>query len=144
MPDPESCTATRTRSVASRCVLMTSSRGRSTTAVHGLQPVQDQVEHHLLQLHPIAEHPREIRGELGPESRARPPRFALGQRDHLANDLIDVQRLLLGRRSAREGANPRDHVARPPAVAGDGLQAVAHFVEIRRRTRSGTAGRRSR
>ena len=113
---------------------MTSSRGRSDDGVHGFQSVQEQVEHHLLQLHPVAEHAREIPGELGPQSRACPPRFGLGQGDHLANDVIDVQRLLLGRRSAREGSNPRDHVAGPPAVAGDGLQAVAHFVEIRRRT----------
>ena len=144
MPDPESCTATRTRSLASRCVRDDQLARAVARRLHGVQSVQEQVEHHLLQLHPVAEHPREIPGELGPESRPRPPRFALGQGDHLANDLIDVQRLLLGRRSAREGANPRDHVARPPAVAGDGLQAVAHFVEIRRAPRSGTAGRRSR
>ena len=92
-----------------------------------------QVEHNLLQLDPVGHDLRKIPDELGHEPRACPPRFGLGKADHVANHLVDVQRLLLGRRSAREGPNPRDHVARPPAVAGDGLQPVAHFVEIRRR-----------
>ena len=117
MPAPESCTETSTRSFASRCVRITSSRERSDDAVHGFQPVQHQIEHDLLQLHPIAEHARQVRAELRPQSRARPPRFSLGQCDDLSNDLIDVQRLLLGRRAAREGANPRDDVARTAAVA---------------------------
>src|ERR1700674_3122604 len=98
--------------------------------VHGVQPVQQKVEHDLLQLNAVADHARERSGELGPDPGVCPSRFTLGKGDHLRDDVVDIERLLVGTRSTREGSNPSDHLARPPPVARDRVQAVVHFTEI--------------
>ena len=112
---------------------MTSSRGRSTTACMASSPFRSRLSTTCCswtgRRAPAGDPRRARSGRRARVLRASPSARATTSR---MTSLMSNGSFSVGG-SAREGANPRDHVARPPAVAGDGLQAVAHFVEIRRR-----------
>ena len=68
-------------------MLISNSRGPSLDAAHRLDGIDDQVEDHLLQLHPIALNERQALRQLRLHRDAVLRRFAAGQLDHLAGSL---------------------------------------------------------
>ncbi len=59
--------------------------------VHRLDPVEKQVENHLLQLHAIARHGRQILTQIRLHGDAPSRRLSAQEVEHLADDLIQVE-----------------------------------------------------
>ena len=86
---------------------------------HGLDAVHDQVQQHLLQLDPVAQHRLRAGGQIRVQHDAVPLQFAAGENQHLLNGVADVEAGQL--QSGFLGQRPQtaDHVARRGAVALD-------------------------
>src|ERR1019366_3663097 len=130
-PTPASRTATRTCCATSRFLSITSSRGRSATVPMASSPVEDEVEHDLLQLNSIADDPWEIAGEVGSQRHARSPHLALGERHYLGDGFVEAEWFLLGNALLRHASYSCDHLARPLAVANDALYGFARLAHVR-------------
>ena len=89
---------------------------------HGVDRIEDEVEKHLLELHPVAVHPRQSLGELGPQHDVVAPDFIRGKLDHLRDLDVDVDQVLARRLALHQRADPADDLARAPAVGGNALE----------------------
>jgi len=73
---------------------------------HRFRGVQEQVQHHLLQLDAVTGNRGQMAGQIRRYRNPASVDFVSREQEDLANDLINIQQLPLGRRSARESANP--------------------------------------
>jgi len=96
-------------------------------ASYRLDGVDDQIGHHLLQLHPICRNKRQTVRKLGLQADAVPLHFDLGQGDDLANSLVDVQAFPARRRFPDECANPVYDLAGAVAVPDNAVERLSDF-----------------
>src|SRR6202022_3911764 len=99
--------------------------------VHGVQAVEHQVQHHLLQLNPIASHGRQIGGELEAQRYAPADRVALHEPRHFSDELVEVEGYEFEVALLDQGTQPPDYLGGPPIVRYDVAQDLAHLFEIR-------------
>ena len=98
IPAPESRTSTRTVFAPALAVRRTRTRLTSVRLSHGVHPVEDKVQGHLLQLHPVAQHGRKLIGQLEPDRDTADNRVAAHEPRHLAQRLVEVERASSGDR----------------------------------------------
>ena len=111
---------------------MKSFLGRSTNRVHRLDPVEKQVENHLLQLHAIARHGRQILTQVRLHGDA-PSRSLAGQEvEHLADDLIQVELDFLDGCLLEESADAPHHLSGFLTVANNPFGGFVRFGHARR------------
>src|SRR5467141_2726361 len=97
---------------------------------HGFDRIHHEVQHHLLQLHAITQHGREIVGELGSQKHPIAADFTLGENRDFLHGIVQVQRLFLGIGLLRQRTNPPDHLTGPIAVTDNPARRFAGFLEI--------------
>ena len=109
--------------------MITSSRAPSTIG-HGINGVQDEIHHHLLQLHAISHDPRKIcvqlRSERNEVSRCLPAQ----ENNHLPNDFVDVNQLPLGSTLLEEQPNPADDLGRTCLVLNDSHRGLTRLFDV--------------
>ena len=88
-------------------------------AVHGVARVQHEIEHYLLQFHPIAEHERHRRRERALDRDAARRQLAVGEIDDFASHIVDVDRLARDVFLPQHGAEAIDHRAGSFVVPDD-------------------------
>ena len=113
-------------------MLISSSRDVSACSAHCLDGVDDQVEDHLLQLHPVSLNERQTLRECCRHRDAVLRRLATGQRNDLEDRVVDRHALPPCRRLLDEGTDPADDVARSLAVLQDTTERLPDLLEIRR------------
>ena len=116
--------------------------GAVADRAHGVDRVEDEVEQHLLQLHPVALHPRQSLGELGAQHDAVTPDFVRRELDHLRDLEVDVDEVLARRLALHERPDPADDLARAPAVGGDALERAPRLRGLGRVGREPARARR--
>ena len=131
-PTPASRTVTRTRSPASRSVLISNCRGRSCDSHHRVRGVAEQVQDDLLELDAIAGDDREIIGELRLKNDAISLKVAQRQRDDLSRGVVQIERLQRELPLAEQRTQARDHVRRAVAIANRAPRGFARAVDVRR------------
>src|SRR5438094_10382573 len=83
---------------------------------HGVDPVHDQVDQDLLQLHRVSAHAGQISGKIGPQGNAVPGHLIATQNGDLLNNLINIHCNSIGTALLQEWAASSNHGARPGAV----------------------------
>src|SRR5205085_5570340 len=101
-----------------------------TDVAHRLHRVDDQVEHHLLQLHSISLNERQAFRELRPHPDAVPLHFAFGQLNDLEYRFVDLQALPSGRRPLHEAMDPAQNVYGSVAIFEDATERLPNLLEI--------------
>src|ERR1700754_4070033 len=94
--------------------------------------VDDQVQHHLLELDTIAFNERQVVGKLHPHRHAVLLGLTARQRDDLTNRLIDLQPLLAWWNILDEATNSRRDLAAPHRAFNNSVELLAGFLQIRR------------
>ena len=97
---------------------------------HGLQPIQHQIQHHLLELNAIAAHPRKSLGELDAHRDVANHRVALQEPRHFTHDLVQVERHALEVALLEQRAQPVDHRAGSFLVLDDVADDLRDLHEI--------------
>ncbi len=97
---------------------------------HGFETIEDQVEHHLLELHPVAAHAREVGSELQAHRHVAQDRIASQEPRDLPDDRVEVERHELGLALLDQRAQAVDHGGGPLVVRHDITQDPAHALEI--------------
>ena len=100
-------------------------------AAHRFDRIHDQIKDHLLQLDPVSLDERYVIVELRPDRHAVVRCFSSSQPNHLANRLIDVERVLWGGSRLIKGTKSVDDFAGPAIVVDDILERIPHFNEVR-------------
>src|ERR1700738_955810 len=98
----------------------------------GVDCVQDQVYDYLLQLYPVAHHGLIAGDEVRAQRDAMPLHLAVGERQHLSDGVVDVERRDLRPGFLRERPQPTDHVGRALAVAHYLPERLTRFLEFGR------------
>src|SRR6516165_8804299 len=103
-----------------------------TVAAHRLDGVDDQVDQHLLDLHPIAPKERQGLDELRLDRGAGPNDFTPSENDRVADRFIDVEPIHLRRRFFYVISDPVDDVSGPIGFGHDTVERFPGFAQIRR------------
>ena len=98
--------------------------------VHGLDGVERQVQDDLLHLHPIGADLRQPWFEFGAERHALGRRFGSQHLHRLADGLVQIQLLDVGRGLAQHVADPHEDFAGTLVVQLDVIQDLGHFVQV--------------
>ena len=80
---------------------------------HRLDPVDDQVQYHLLELDPIAPHDGQVLGDHLADCDPMPERLRLDEREGVADHVPDVQACLLATRPPQQRARMREQCREP-------------------------------
>src|SRR5262249_57222484 len=103
-----------------------------TVAAHRMDGVDDQVDHHLLNLHPIAPKERQGLGELRLDRRADLDDLTPSENYRVADRFIDVEPLYLWRRFFDVIFDPVDDVSGPIDVGHNTVERFFGLTQIRR------------
>src|SRR5215471_11187180 len=101
-----------------------------TVAAHRLDGVDDQVDHHLLNLHPIAPKERQALGELGLDRDAGLDDLTPSENDRVADRFIDVEPLHLWQRFFDVISDPVDDVSGPIGFSHNTVERFPSFAHI--------------
>ena len=92
---------------------------RLVDARHRIHGVHQQVQQHLLELHAVADHDREVRWHVGSNRHVAQRGLRRGQGEDVVHDVVELQLRLLGRRALRQGTHALDDGARTLGVGDD-------------------------
>ena len=103
-----------------------------TYSAHRFETIHDQIQHDLLQLHPIAENRKDITRKPRSDHHALSPCLIPDNSEHFLDGFIQVQ--LFSRHSplCGQGPNVGDHVSSALPIANDVPDSFTDFVQIRR------------
>src|SRR5882762_5316408 len=97
---------------------------------HGLAGVHDEVEQHLLQFDPVAQHGGELRGRLRYDLDVARDQIAVRQLQHFAHELVGVQRLELRFAFFEQSAQPADDFSGAPVLGDDVAEYLAQLLGV--------------
>src|SRR6516165_5629966 len=103
-----------------------------TVAAHRLDGVDDQVDHHLLNLHPVAPTERQGLGELRLDRGADLDDLTPSENDRVADRFIYVEPIHLRRRFFDVIFDPVDDVCGPTGFGHNTIERFPSFAQIRR------------
>ena len=133
-PTPASSTVTTAQgpsSMVSRAARTTSRRSLGRDVAHGLGRVDEQVEEDLLELDPIAEDRRQVRGQRRLQGDAVTVELGTDEGQHVADDRGELAGLPGRSPSAPTWRESDEHLRRAVAVVHDCGEGLAHLVEGR-------------
>jgi hypothetical protein len=98
---------------------------------HGLHPVEDQIQDHLLELLSIPAHARQTRGQIQRHRHVPEDHIAFHELGHFTDQIVEVEQRVIELALLEQSPQSGDHGGGPLVVGNDLVEQLAQLVEVR-------------
>ena len=99
---------------------------------HRICGIEDEIQEHLLELHAISRHQRELPGKGARDRHPPADQVGVGEVQHFGGDLVEGNRQHLRLAAFQERSQTLYHLAGPPVLVNDVGEDVLHLGQVRR------------